>query len=318
MTEKITSSSKKHILVIDDEVSILNIVRTALASHYEITTYNEPQKAWADLEYNLIARPHAIICDVMMPEMDGFEFHARLRQAPNLMSIPFIYLTALDDREYFRRGMVAGADDYITKPFTPEDLRRSLKVRLERVKDLQNYNEPDDVMVIESLGGFRVTLGHNRINWSVKKAAVAFLYLLENPTAISLDKVKRDLWREDVADNTLHVLNLRLRKVINDFSELVVENRKAQLHIDYPITWDMRDFRRMAQEGLNKRDQALVEQAIAMYKGEFMPSFDVPWAERQRNHLETIFMQLLELSIDLAPEATRGIAQERLERYLDV
>lgn len=318
MADKRVSSSKKHILVIDDEISILNIVRTALASQYDITTYHEPQKAWLDLEHNAIARPHVIICDVMMPEMDGFEFHARLRQAPNLMGIPFIYLTALDDREYFRKGMIAGADDYITKPFSTEDLRQSLKVRLERVSDLQNYNEPDDIMTIESLGGFRVTLGHNRINWSVKKAAVAFLYLLENPSAISLDKVKRDLWREDVADNTLHVLNLRLRKVINDFSTLVVENRKARLHIDYPIEWDMRDFRRTAQEGLNKQDYTLIEEAITLYKGEFMPSFDVPWAERQRNHLETMFMQLLELGIELAPEANREAAQERLERYLDV
>lgn len=316
MADRTVAGTKRCVVVIDDERKILDILRNSLSRDYCVTAYDHPTQALHALRSGDV-RPDLILCDVMMPELNGFELHAKLRELPTLTSIPFMYLTALDDRAYFRKGMLAGADDYITKPFSPEELRTTIAKRLERVDNLQKHDGENEALRIESLGGFRASLGRERINWTVKKAVVAFLYFLEHDEPVALDKVKRDLWRDDVADNTLHVLNLRLRKVINDFAELIVEQRRARLNVQPQIVWDVPHFRQVAQEGITKRDYAVLERAINLYKGEFMPTFDVPWAERQRNRLESTFMELLELSIQVAPESERERAQQRLESYFN-
>ncbi len=77
-------------------------------------------------------KPDLIICDVMMPELDGYGVLEQLRQDQATATIPFIFLTAKADRPDVRQGMVSGADDYLTKPFTPAELRQAITTRLEK------------------------------------------------------------------------------------------------------------------------------------------------------------------------------------------
>lgn len=77
-------------------------------------------------------RPNLIICDVMMPELDGYGVLDQLRQEQATATIPFIFLTAKADRPDLRQGMERGADDYLTKPFTPAELRQTVATRLEK------------------------------------------------------------------------------------------------------------------------------------------------------------------------------------------
>jgi diguanylate cyclase (GGDEF)-like protein len=76
--------------------------------------------------------PDLIICDVMMPGLDGYDVLTTLRQAPATASIPFIFLTGRADRADVRRGMNIGADDYLTKPFTRAEVREAITSRLQR------------------------------------------------------------------------------------------------------------------------------------------------------------------------------------------
>jgi anti-anti-sigma factor len=76
--------------------------------------------------------PDLIICDVMMPELDGYDVLVKLRQDPNTLKIPFIFLSANATKADFRKGMSLGADDYLTKPFTPGELREAISTRLEK------------------------------------------------------------------------------------------------------------------------------------------------------------------------------------------
>ncbi|WP_295619152.1 response regulator [Chamaesiphon sp. GL140_3_metabinner_50] len=76
--------------------------------------------------------PDLIICDVMMPELDGYDVLIALRQDPSTIKIPFIFLSAKAAKDDFRKGMSLGADDYLTKPFTPRDLREAISIRLEK------------------------------------------------------------------------------------------------------------------------------------------------------------------------------------------
>ncbi len=77
-------------------------------------------------------QPDLIICDVMMPELDGYDVLKLLRKEPVTATIPFIFLTAKADKNDFRQGMQLGADDYLTKPFTSAELLGAIAVRLER------------------------------------------------------------------------------------------------------------------------------------------------------------------------------------------
>ncbi len=81
--------------------------------------------------------PDLIICDVRMPEMDGYKTLAAIRDQPAIANVPFIFLTAAMDKCDMRRGMISGADDYLTKPFRPEELLEAITTRLDRQTELE-------------------------------------------------------------------------------------------------------------------------------------------------------------------------------------
>jgi len=81
--------------------------------------------------------PDLVVCDIMMPVMDGHAFFALLKQDKMLAFIPFIFVTALGRRDDIRKGMAAGVDDYLTKPFSAEELVSAVCGRLARVRALR-------------------------------------------------------------------------------------------------------------------------------------------------------------------------------------
>ncbi len=86
-------------------------------------------------------QPDLILCDIMMPEMDGFQVLEELRRNILTTNIPFIFLTAKDTRDDLRKGMQMGADDYISKPFTIEEVIQAVQIRLNRVKEFKRKSE---------------------------------------------------------------------------------------------------------------------------------------------------------------------------------
>jgi two-component system, OmpR family, alkaline phosphatase synthesis response regulator PhoP len=126
----------KKILVIEDEKAVRdNLVDLLTENNYEVTT---SENGFLGAISALENEPDLIICDVMMPDMDGFEVFQALRSSSNTVSIPFIFLTALNDLTSIRKGMNLGADDYLTKPYKGEDLLKAIKARVSRKQELQN------------------------------------------------------------------------------------------------------------------------------------------------------------------------------------
>jgi len=124
---------KTKILVIDDDPGI----RRSLSLILRTEGYAVLAAANGREGLELAAREAAalIICDVNMPDMDGYEVLAQLRQSGAFASVPFIFLTARGERADMRRGMSVGADDYLTKPFTREELIDAVRVRLKKLDD---------------------------------------------------------------------------------------------------------------------------------------------------------------------------------------
>ncbi len=118
------------ILAIEDETKICENIQEIL----ELEGFNVLTAENGSIGVQLAQKylPDLIICDVIMPKLDGYEVLVTLRQDSNTIKIPFIFLSAKATKDDFRKGMSLGADDYLTKPFTPGELRLAIFTRLEK------------------------------------------------------------------------------------------------------------------------------------------------------------------------------------------
>ena len=108
------------ILVVDDEQDILELLTFNLEkTGYEVVTARDGPQA---IELAYTCKPALILLDLMLPEIDGFAVCELLRQTPDTASIPIIILTAWKDEQSRLLGLELGAEDYITKPFSPAEL----------------------------------------------------------------------------------------------------------------------------------------------------------------------------------------------------
>lgn len=140
-------------LVVEDEPAIADVVRMYLAqSGYRVHVESDGQ---AGLDAARSLRPDAIVLDVGLPSLDGIEVCRRLRAANNWT--PIIFVTARDDEVDRIVGLELGADDYVTKPFSPRELTARVGTVLRRV-----HGPPDDGSVLE-LGDVRVDTGSRRV-----------------------------------------------------------------------------------------------------------------------------------------------------------
>ena len=112
--------SKGKILVVDDEVYLLQILDFSLgAEGYDVVTAEDGEQA---INKAKSEQPDLIVLDIMMPKVDGYEACRKLKQDPSMKDVPVILLTA-KGRDIDRKlGLEVGADDYITKPFSPNKL----------------------------------------------------------------------------------------------------------------------------------------------------------------------------------------------------
>ncbi|MFM9967345.1 MAG: protein kinase domain-containing protein [Burkholderiales bacterium] len=120
------------IIVIEDELQIrLNLQMMLKAEGHDVAQAANGREGLERIAAN---RPDLVLCDVMMPELDGFGVLEALRAKPENADLPFVFLTALDDRASMRRGMNLGADDFLNKPFTRDELLEAIKTRLAKHK----------------------------------------------------------------------------------------------------------------------------------------------------------------------------------------
>jgi len=133
------------VLIIEDDTSVRQNLLDLLALEDFKVIAAENGRIGVQLAQEEI--PELIICDVMMPELDGHSVLKLLRQEPITATIPFIFLTAKSDKTDFRQGMELGADDYLTKPFTRAELLAAITSRLEKqvIVNQQSQQKLDDL-----------------------------------------------------------------------------------------------------------------------------------------------------------------------------
>jgi len=127
----------KKVLIIEDNNDIReNVVEILELANYQVFEANNGKTG---VELAIQHLPDVILCDIMMPELDGYGVLYLLNKNPETAAIPFIFLTAKAERLDLRKGMEMGADDYLTKPFDDMELLHAIETRLKKKEQQQNF-----------------------------------------------------------------------------------------------------------------------------------------------------------------------------------
>ena len=194
----------KKILVIEDEPEMRRNI-TALLRYQDYQPI-EAENGRVGVALARRERPDLVLCDVMMPELDGHGVLQALQQDPEMATIPFIFLTAKGEKPEVRAGMNLGADDYLTKPVVKADLLAAVRTRLERAAQL---TVPEFKPNFESAKPLEVTLG------LTPRVAETLLWLTQGKTNAEIAMILGN------SESTVkkHVLEI--------FNKLGVETRTA-------------------------------------------------------------------------------------------
>ena len=160
----------KTILIIEDNEDIReNVAEILMLSDYKTITAGNGKEGIESAQKNL---PDLIICDIMMPGVDGYGVLHVLHKDPTTQNIPFIFLTSKSERSDFRSAMEMGADDYITKPFAGNELLNAIESRLRKVEVLKKQLTPD----LKGLNELMAAVGNNKSLEDLKKESNSNTY----------------------------------------------------------------------------------------------------------------------------------------------
>lgn len=139
--ETLPTNNKKKVLVVDDDISIRDLLSKLFrdTGGYEVHLSSNGKEA---IEVLRTVIPNVIVCDIMMPEMNGLELFNTLKNDELLCNVPFLFLSARDRNEDKLLGFELGADDYIVKPFSPIELLMRVKAILNRYNDSTDATHP--------------------------------------------------------------------------------------------------------------------------------------------------------------------------------
>jgi two-component system phosphate regulon response regulator PhoB len=212
---------KPLVLIVEDEPSIVELVVYTLAQvGCESVVAGTVGEAWECLQQRL---PNLVLLDWMLPDQSGLRFLAQMRSDRQFSDIPVMMLTAKSTEEDKVAGLDNGADDYVTKPFSPRELSARVKALLRR-KTPEHGGTPlvagtlslDPASCTVTLAGEKLEMGHAEYR--------LLKFLLANPERVfSRSQLLDRVWGDhvDIEERTVDVHVLRLRKALKDAEHLI-------------------------------------------------------------------------------------------------
>ena len=166
-----TTGAGRLVVAVDDEPSIRKLLELTLtAADFAVLSFEGPQSALTELRSGL--HPDVIISDISMPRMDGFAFCEAVRAMGQLRGVPFLFLTALNERAHMRQGMALGADDYLTKPFDRRELIGAVEGRIARFAEIRK--PASGSLRVCGFGAPMVEKSGARLDWDSSKRSSCF------------------------------------------------------------------------------------------------------------------------------------------------
>jgi two-component system phosphate regulon response regulator PhoB len=209
---------KQKILIVDDEPDVIDLVKYNLAqAGYEVATASEGFEGFRKAQD---LHPSLILLDVMMPGMDGLEVCKRLRADPKTARIPVIMLTAKASEVDRVLGLELGADDYVTKPFSPRELILRIKKLLQRAHVAESASETHQIGDLSvDMPRHRVTIKGRVIHLTATEFKLLVTLIERKGHVQTREKLLRDVWEYDkgIDTRTVDTHMRRLREKLGTF-----------------------------------------------------------------------------------------------------
>ena len=215
--------SKKKILYVEDDESLGFLTADSLEQTYDVSHYTNGKAGFAAFckeEFDLC------VLDVMLPDMDGFEIATEIRKRNQ--EIPIIFLSAKTMKEDRIKGLKLGADDYLVKPYSMEELTLKMEVFLNRSQ--KNTSKTTTTYLIGSFEfdptNYCISKGKEITNLTEREAALLKFFLENKNTVLKREKILIELWGTDdyFVGRSLDVFISRLRKVFKEEPNIRIEN----------------------------------------------------------------------------------------------
>jgi two-component system phosphate regulon response regulator PhoB len=215
------AADKTTILIVEDEPSIVELVTFTLKeAGWNTFAANTAAEAW---EFIQRRSPHMVLLDWMLPDQSGLRLLAKIRADRQMQDMPVIMLTAKSMEEDKIAGLDNGADDYITKPFSPRELTSRIKALLRR-------KTPEHAQTLMSAGAVSldpvsctVTLNEQKIEMGHAEFKLLKFFLAHPERVFSRSQLLDKVWGDHVVieERTVDVHVLRLRKALKDAESLI-------------------------------------------------------------------------------------------------
>jgi DNA-binding response OmpR family regulator len=216
--------TKVTILLVEDDPNLSDVLRDYLdLLGYQVVLATDGEAGLTLYKKSLI---HLCILDVMLPKKDGFTLARNIRDINQ--QVPIIFLTALGMMEDRVTGFKAGCDDYISKPFSSEELSLRIEAILRRCKTFSNL--PDEEIKIGEyifdVSNFVLIHGDNRHNLTPKEAALLKVLCRYKNTLITREKALKEVWGDDdyFIGRSMDVFITKLRKYLKDDPNVAIVN----------------------------------------------------------------------------------------------
>jgi DNA-binding response OmpR family regulator len=214
---------KKKILYVEDDNTLAFLTADNLEQHYDVihfTNGREAFEAFKEQQFDLC------VLDVMLPEMDGFELASAIRERD--VEIPIIFLSAKTLKEDRIKGLRLGADDYLVKPYSIEELILKIEVFLNRSQ--KQVSSKNNICTIGSFSfdpvNYTVSKNGETVQLTERESALLKLFVDNKNTILKREKILTELWGTDdyFLGRSMDVFISRLRKIFKDDETIRIDN----------------------------------------------------------------------------------------------
>ena len=303
----------------DDDPRARTLVRAFLERHG--VRVESAADAGAALRTLRESVPDVVLCDVLMPGVDGYAFHEAVRANPAWRGLPFIYVTALGGPQDYRRGMNRGADGYLSKPFTEKTLLREITLVLGRHREITARP-----FTVTLLGGQSVREGAALLSAPDRGAEGLVFYLLTHTESAAARPVARETVLDEMwgggSKSGFRSLLSRARRWSEPWAEWSAEGGALRLSPKAGVRCDLYELEaalhaqvdgNASGDGDKQRNKPDASRLAALYPGPLLPGYSDPWAEERRQALHNRVKEALLSSISRPGAALRAGLRRLLE-----
>jgi DNA-binding response OmpR family regulator len=212
----------KLITIVDDEEDILELLSVNLKKNgYSVQTYGNASDLFKQINKKI---PDLMILDIMLPDMDGYDICKKVKNDPVLKSVPIIMLSAKSEETDKIIGLELGADDYVTKPFSPKELVARVKAVLRRTETKAALKETSaaDGRIKLNKEEFNIIVDGKKIDVTNTEFKLLELLMSKKGFVFSREKILDYIWEDkDIFDRTIDVHIRHLRTKLGKFGSVI-------------------------------------------------------------------------------------------------